>query len=84
MEKKQTGYPKKKKQWLGDDIIAKLVLRRKVLDMPQYKLSKKAGVSIGLVNLFESKRTNISFGKLDKIAGALGMKVVIDVVEDKN
>jgi len=63
------------------DVVAKMIVKRKILNLPQYEVAKKAGVSSALVNLFEKRKTNISLDKLELMANTLGLKVVVDVVE---
>lgn len=67
-----------------DDILKvvtqKVTLQRKVQNKTQQTVANEAKVSAATVHLFEKDSTNISLKNLAKIAGAVGLRVVIDVV----
>lgn len=52
--------------------------RRRLLKVTQYDLAEIAGVSLRSLKAIEKGESNPSFNQLNKILGALGLKITIE------
>jgi len=66
---------------LTDDIVNQLIARRKELKMTQQDVADATGIKRANVARIELKKTEASLDSLVRIAGSMGMKLNLTLVE---
>lgn len=79
-EIKKPGFKEGFERYYLEAVIAeKIVEQREHLHITQIQLAKAIGTRQGAISRIESGEQNLTFGMLEKIAGALKCRVVVDL-----
>lgn len=79
-EMKKPGFKEGfKRHYLEAVVAEKIVELREHQHMTQVQLAKAIGTGQGAISRIESGEQNLTFGMLEKIAGVLKCRVVVDL-----